>query len=99
MPRGRYWYGPGFWKRDTNWVPGSGGFRGGAYYRGGPGTFRPHGWGWGPCYWFHGGYAVFPPVMYDLETNEADDLKDQANAIKAEMQKIESRLAELEEKQ
>lgn len=98
MPRGRYWYGPGFWKRNTGWVPGSGGFRVGAYGYAAPGGswFR----GPGPCRWFEAGYAPYPPWMAEpTREEEARALKEHAEAIKAELKEIEQRLAELQEEQ
>jgi len=93
MPRGRYWYGPGFWKWGTEWVPGSGGFRGAAYY-GHTGAFFPR---WrGACRWFD---AVYMPYPYWEDEPEPEDevsfLKKQAEAIRAELKEIEKRLAEL----
>ena len=41
MPRGKHLFGPGFWTRGTDWAPGRGGFRGGAYRR----SERPSGYG------------------------------------------------------
>ncbi|HAA34107.1 MAG TPA: hypothetical protein DCD97_02220 [Firmicutes bacterium] len=94
MPRGRYWYGPGFWKRGTGWFPGSGGFRGGAYY-GHPGAFSPP---WrGACRWFGAGYMPYPYWWGDEPEpeDEVSFLKEQAEAIRAELKEIEKRLAEL----
>ena len=97
MPRGSYWYGPGFWKRGTGWFPGSGGFRGGAYF-GAPGAFWPH--CWGGCRWFDPGYMPYQPWVDEPEPeDEARFLKKQAEAIKAELKEIEKRLAELEKEQ
>ena len=98
VPRGRYWSGPGFWKRSTDWVPGSGGFRGGAYPYGGPGAFPPR-W-WGPCYRLDVGYPPDPPWMAGPEPkDEARFLKEQAKAIRIELEEIEQRLVELEQEQ
>lgn len=98
MPRGRYWYGPGFWKRGRGWVPGTGGFRGGAYPYGGPGAFWPR-W-WGPCHWVYPGYAPYLPWMDEPgPEDEAQFLKEQAEMIRAELDEIEKRLAELGKKQ
>lgn len=68
MPRGRGWYGPGFWK-EPGWYPGAGGYRGG-YNRPGPGWAGPE--------------------------DEKAFLREQAEALKAELAELEKRLAELE---
>lgn len=91
MPRGRNWYGPGFWK-DAGWYPGAGGFRGGAY-------LYPPGWG---CRWFHGGpgpyfmpgwAGAYPPDSGE----ERALLQEQREELKAHLSDLEKRLAELEE--
>jgi len=103
MPRGRYWYGPGFWKQGRGWVPGAGGFRGGAggadfYDR--AGAFWPN-----RCRWFgypHPGYGFgFYPAWLDesVSQDEATILRNQAQMIKTELEEIEKRLAELEKEQ
>ena len=87
MFRGKYWYGPGFWKRNTNWTPGSGGFRGGANPHVSPDAVKP---GWAPCfYWGH------PPNPGE----EARILREQADYLRSELEAIEKRLAELEQKE
>ena len=86
MPRGKYWYGPGFWKRGTGWTPGSGGFRGGANPYVGPVTADP---GWAPC--FYWGPSPDPQ-------EQARELKQQADHLRAKLRAIEERLAELEKK-
>jgi len=85
MPRGRFWYGPGFWKRGTDWVPGSGGFRGGAnpYLHQEP-AMTP--WGWAPCH-----YWGPPPTREE----EARFLREQADYLKSELDALEKRLHEL----
>ncbi len=102
MPRGRYWYGPGFWKRGTGWVPGSGGFRGGAYTNSAAAAagFYP-GW-FGPCHRYGAGYFPYPPWMLVPEPEpeeEADYLKQQAEAVRSELEEIEKKLADLENEQ
>ncbi len=100
MPRGRNWYGPGFWKRGTDWVPGSVGFRGGAYFHGHPWGFPPRWPGWGPCHWFTAGYGPYPPWAAEPDPRvEAQLLREEAEALKAELQEIEKRLAELEQEE
>ncbi len=85
MPRGRHWYGPGFWK-GPGWVPGAGGYRGGY----GPGP------GWGFCRWgwfgpgpYYGPYGTAPE-------DEKAYLHEQAKALRAELAELEKRLADLE---
>lgn len=98
VPRGRMLYGPGFWKWGMGWVPGSGGFRGGAYPYDAPGPYWRR-W-WGPCHWLYAGYAPYYPWMAELEPeDEVRFLKEQAEAIRAELKGIEKRLAELEKEE
>ncbi len=94
MPRGRFWYGPGFWKRGTNWVPGSGGFRGGANPQCfPPAAGRPPAWGgWGPCHYWGPAWGETPLAPQD----EAQILREEAEQLRAELSDIESRLEELE---
>jgi len=97
MLRGKYLYGPGFWK-DREWVPATGGFRGGVYRYCGPGYFGAH---WrGPCHYFNPGYGLYPAWMDETRSeDEASFLKEQAELIRAELQEIEKRLAQLSEDQ
>lgn len=96
MPRGGYWYGPGFWKREAGWIPGSGGFRGGTYLYNGPGFYPPH-WGWGPCRWIYAGFTQLPPWIAEAEAEDEEHiLKEEAEAIKVKLKEIENRLTELE---
>jgi len=93
MPRGNFWYGPGFWKRP-DWHPGAGGFRGGWQDRGpegGPGWCR----GWGPCHWWPPGLYYGP--AFSSPEDEKEFLKDQQEQLKEELNELEQRLAELEE--
>lgn len=90
MPRGRNWYGPGFWK-DAEWRPGAGGFRGGGY---GPGP------GWEACRWCSAGPGpYYAPGWYGPFSGSPEDektyLQEQANALKEELEVLEERIAEL----
>ena len=88
MPRGRSWYGPGFWK-DAMWHPGAGGFRGG---------YAP---GWG-CRWFHGSPGPYYIPGWDgaYPSGPAEErafLQDQREELKAHLSDLERRLAELDD--
>ncbi len=85
MPRGRNWYGPGFWK-DAGWYPGASGFRGGY----GPGS------GWGFCRLRWNGPGPYDGPGWAGPEDEKAFLQEQAEALKAELTELEKRLAELE---
>lgn len=89
MPRGRYWYGPGFWK-DASWHP-VGGFRGGGFGRG-PGW----GPGWGPCRWWYGAPGFYGGPAFSGPEDEKAFLKEQAELLKSELAELEQRMSELE---
>ena len=95
MPRGRHLWGPGFWKRGTGWVPGSGGFRGGAYFYD---IKRPF-WDQRPrCYWFRSGYPPSIPPFGAEEPAPEDEismLKEEKEALKKELEEVENKLVEL----
>jgi len=88
MPRGRYFFGPGFWKWGYGWFPGAGGFHGGAYH--------PWWWGYAPpadlSY-----YPPWPGYAAPSSQDEAEFLKSQAAALKQELDMIQQRLKELED--
>lgn len=100
MPRGRNWYGPGFWK-EPDWYPGAGGFRGDWPGRG-PG-WNPPGWGpgWGPgrgpCHWWFAGAAPYYGPAFSGPEEEKAFLKEQQDQLKAELNELEQRLDELEQ--
>lgn len=85
MPRGRYWYGPGFWK-GPGWYPGAGGYRGGY----GPGP------GWGFCRWGWAGAGPYYGPAWPGPEDEKAFLREQAEALKAELAELEKRLHELD---
>ncbi len=91
MPRGRHWYGPGFWK-GPDWIPGAGGFRGGGYGRG-PGW----GPGWGPCRWWFADPGPYYGPVFEGPEDEKSFLQEQAEQLKEELAEVEKRMAELEE--
>lgn len=96
MNRGRYWYGPGFWKQNRGWVPGSGGFRGGYCQYAGSGALEPEPRWWGRCGYFYPGYGFSQPWMDEpAPDDEALFLKDQVRLLRTELEEIEKRLAEL----
>ncbi len=85
MPRGRNLFGPGFWK-DPHWYPGAGGYRGGDYRR------EP---GWGPCLrWYPGAGPYCGPYFTGPEEEKAF-LKDYKEQLQEELNEIEQRQAEL----
>ena len=95
MPRGRSWYGPGFWKEE-GWRPGMGGYRRGYGGWMGPGP----GWGgYGPgyCRWWAGPGT---PGYYEPAFSGPDDekvfLETQVEELKAELSEMETRINELE---
>lgn len=92
MPRGRFWYRPGFWK-GPDWQPGAGGFRGGWYGRG-PGWGPGWGYGWGPCHCRPPEFDYGP--AFSGPEDEKSFLKDQQEQLKEELAAIEQRLDELE---
>jgi len=98
VPKGRYWYGPGFWKRGRNWVPGSGGLEEALIGMANPQLTGPT--GGGPVI---GLMPVMRPIRHGWQSrilkDEAHFLKEQAEVIKAELAEIEKRLAELEQEQ
>lgn len=87
MPRGRNWYGPGFWK-GPGWVPGTGGFRGGYGYGPGPGR--------GFCRWGLAGAGPYYGPAWAGPEDEKAFLHEQAGALKDELAEVEKRLAEIE---
>ncbi len=91
MARGKYYYGPGFWK-GPDWRPGAGGFHGGWYERG-PG-WSP---GRGPCNWWYPGPGGYYGPAFSGPEEEGAFLKDQKERIKEELQALEQRLTELNE--
>ena len=91
MPRGRYMYGPGFWK-EPGWVPGAGGFRGGWHGRG-PGW----GPGWGPCPWRPPGPGAYYGPAFSSPEEEKAFLNEQKEQLKEELSELEQRMAELDE--
>lgn len=88
MPRGRNWFGPGFWK-EAGWHPGAGGFRGGGYAYG-PGP------GWGSCRWWYAGPGPYQAPGWSGPEDEKAFLREQAEALKAELAEVEKRLGEME---
>lgn len=93
MPRGKHLYGPGFWKQDTDWLPGGGGFRGGNYPHGGSGAYGR----WlRPCHRFAALYGPYPPAAGQQVPEQSDYLRAQAEYIKSELAEVEKRLADLE---
>ncbi len=87
MPRGRYMYGPGFWK-GPDWFPGSGGFRGG---------WPGRGPGWGPCPWRLAGPGAYYGPAFSSPEGEKAFLNEQKEQLKEELNELEQRMAELEE--
>jgi hypothetical protein len=79
VPRGRNWYGPGFWK-DPRWVPGAGGFRGG--YAFGPGP----GWGYCRMRWTESG----PEDEKTFLQEQAEALKAELAELEKRLSEIES---------
>jgi hypothetical protein len=95
MTKGRYWYGPGYWKQSREWVPGSGGFRGGFCQYAGPAAFEPAPRWWGFCH-FYPNYGFDQPWMNEATSeDEALFLKGQVSQLRTELEEIEKRLAEL----
>ncbi len=102
MYRGRYRYGPGYWRRGWGGHPQARG-----YWGGGSGP----GWGWGR-YWYGGEAPCYEPppwvgpysagmVVPDAAEGEwlraeAAALRAEAEAIKNELAEIEKRIAEIE---
>ena len=97
MQRGRHYYGCGFWKRNKDWVPGNGGFRGVACsYT--PESF-PYQW-WGYCKRFATGSVPYPYWKMEIQNqDEAGFLKEQAESLRSELDVIEKRLAGLTQEQ
>lgn len=87
MPRGRFFFGPGFWKWG-GW-PYWAGWR--HLYWMGPWAWRP-GW-WAPWRHFPAWGAGDPSPK-----EEAEFLKEQADLLRSEIEEIERRLKELEGK-
>ncbi len=98
MPRGRCWYGRGFWKQGRGWYPGAGGFRGGGYFYDGPGAFGPNLRGY--CDYPYPDYGFYPAWMDEpAPEDEALFLKEQVQLIRTELEEIEKRLNELGKEQ
>lgn len=92
MPRGRNWFGPGFWK-GSEWVPGAGGFRGGRYGNApGSGCGGPP-----PCRWWFASPGPYYTPPTPTPEEEKAFLQEQTELLKDELAELENRLSELEE--
>ncbi|NPV28841.1 MAG: DUF5320 domain-containing protein [Firmicutes bacterium] len=105
MPRGRFYFGPGFWKGG----PGPAPWAGGCWWAGNPYPFcrffpwLPRRWwaypgyaaGWGA---YPGpGWAPGPGAAYPQD--EAEFLKQQAGFLQQQLDQINARLKDLEKKE
>jgi len=102
MPRGRFYFGPGFWKGG----PGPASWAGGGWGRGNPSPFcrffpwLPRRWWAYPGAAFGAGQLPGPWAAgqgQDVAQDEAAFLKQQAGFLQQQLNEINKRLGELEE--
>ncbi len=95
MPRGRFFFGPGFWKGG----PGPAPWAGGGWGRGNPYPFcrffpwLPRGW------WAYPGYAWGPAPGGAAFPDEVEFLRQQAEFLQEQLKMINDRLNELEQQE